>query len=100
VPICCKSLHLLDQRHMAIILLKVKASAKHNKIEGWLEVENKKYLKISIKEVPEEGKANRAIVKFLAKELDLKQNSLEIISGHTSCYKMLYVDRQLTLADH
>jgi uncharacterized protein (TIGR00251 family) len=83
---------------MTIILLKVKTSAKQNKIEGWLYIEDKKYLKISIKEAPEDGKANKAIIKFLAKELGLKQNSLEIISGHTSCYKALSVDGDFSIA--
>jgi len=71
------------------ILLKVKAGAKRNAIEGMLEIDGKEYLKISIKAVPEKGKANKMIVDFLAKEWGVPKRSLEISAGKTSQYKVL-----------
>ncbi len=72
------------------IRLKVKAGASQDKIDGWTDGENR-VLKISVKQVPEQGKANKAIIKFLSKAWKIPQKRLEIISGHTSNYKTLVI---------
>jgi hypothetical protein len=73
------------------ILLKVKASAKHSAIEGMIEIDGKKYLKIAIKAVPEKGKANKMIIDFLSKTWKIPKQNLEISSGKTSQYKVLKI---------
>ncbi len=71
--------------------LKVKAGAKNNKIEELILIQDKPYLKLSIKAAPENGKANAAIIEFLAKQWTLSRQSLEIISGHTNNIKILLI---------
>lgn len=71
------------------IFLKVKAGAKRNAIDGELELGEKKYLKISIRAIPEQGKANKMIIDFLAKEWGVAKQNLEIVAGKTSQYKVL-----------
>lgn len=78
-----------DFQHEKKILLKVKAGTKTNSIDGVLEIDNKKYLKISIKAAPEKGKANKMIIDFLAKEWCVQKKDLEIVAGATSQYKIL-----------
>lgn len=75
----------------AILELKVKASAKEAEIHGVIDVAGKQLLKISINAVPENGKANKAIVKMLAEKLNLKQNQLAIIKGTTGSSKLLQI---------
>ena len=70
-------------------LLKVRAGAKQNAVDGWIVIGNKEYLKLSIKSVPEKGKANKAIIDYLAKELDLPRSDIEITSGKLSQFKVV-----------
>ncbi|PCJ29861.1 MAG: hypothetical protein COA94_00010 [Rickettsiales bacterium] len=76
---------------MPKIALKVKAGARQNSINGIIEIDNKPYLKLSIKSSPEKGKANKMIIDFLAKEWGMRKSDLTIISGKTSQYKILHI---------
>ena len=40
---------------------------------------------------PEKGKANQCLLKFLSSRLDVKKNSITIISGQTSPIKQIQV---------
>lgn len=46
---------------------------------------------IAVKEVPENGKANRAVINALAEFLNLPASSVGIISGQTSKQKVLEI---------
>jgi len=48
-------------------------------------------LKIKINAPPAKGKANKALIDFLAKELAVKKSQIEILSGHTSRIKTIKV---------
>lgn len=74
------------------IYLKVKAGAKQNSIDGWVMINDRKYLKISIKSAPIKGKANDMIIDFLAEKIGISKSSLSITKGHTSSFKTLSVE--------
>ncbi len=48
-------------------------------------------LKVKVSAAPEKGKANQCLKKFLAKQLNIKNNAVEIISGQTSPVKQIRV---------
>lgn len=48
-------------------------------------------LKIRINAVPDKGKANKAIIKYLAKSWKLPKKSIKIISGETSRLKTIKI---------
>ena len=48
-------------------------------------------LKVKVAAPPEKGKANQCLLKFLAKELDLKKNAVSILSGKTSPVKQVRI---------
>ena len=48
-------------------------------------------LKVRISAPPLKGKANRALIGFLAKELGVKKSEIEIVSGHTSKTKTIQI---------
>ncbi|MCK4523269.1 YggU family protein, partial [Candidatus Aerophobetes bacterium] len=48
-------------------------------------------LKIRINAPPVKGKANRALIDFLAGKLGVKKSEIEIVSGHTSRIKKIRV---------
>lgn len=55
-------------------------------------------LKVSVTQVAEKGKANKALVEVLAKSLGLRKSQLELISGDTSQNKRFLV-REETLEE-
>lgn len=75
----------------AILGLKIKANAKLNEISHFTSINDKFYLKLSIKSVPENGKANEAIIDFLSKKWQINKKNLQIISGHTNSLKLLTI---------
>lgn len=46
-------------------------------------------IKIRIKAVPEKGKANNELIKFLSKELNIPKENISIISGKTDSIKLI-----------
>jgi hypothetical protein len=48
-------------------------------------------LKVKVSAAPEKGKANECLIKFLAKQLGVKKNAVNIISGTTSPVKNVKV---------
>jgi len=70
-----------------IFKIKVQAGAAKNEIVG---VQGD-MLKIKINAPPVKGKANRALIDFLAEKLGVKKSEIEIMSGHTSKIKKIKV---------
>lgn len=67
--------------------IKVQPGAPKNEIVGVQE----DALKIRINAAPVKGKANKALIDFLAENLGVKKSEVEIISGHTSKIKKIKV---------
>jgi len=53
-------------------------------------------LKLRISAPPVQGKANKVLIQFLAKQLAVKRSQVEILSGHTSRVKTIHVIGQGT----
>ena len=70
-----------------IISIKVIPKSSIDKIVGW---ENTN-LKIKLKAVPEKGKANAYLIKFLAKKLSIVASNIELVSGETSRIKKILI---------
>lgn len=71
--------------------LKVRAGAKTNSINGYIEIDGRRYLQLTIRAAPENGKANEEIISFLSKEWKIPKSRLEIVSGHRSKIKILSI---------
>jgi len=48
-------------------------------------------LKVKLSAPPERGKANQCLIEFLAKRLDVKKNTISIVSGHTNPVKRVQI---------
>ena len=70
-----------------LITVKAKPKAKVEKVEKL----DEKTLKVFVKEPPERGKANEAIVEALAKYFNVSKSKVKIISGHKSNQKLVEV---------
>jgi len=67
--------------------VKVQPGASKNQIVGV----QQDALKVRISAPPVEGKANKMLIQFLAKQLGVKRSQVEIVSGHTSRVKTIKV---------
>jgi uncharacterized protein (TIGR00251 family) len=76
----------------AVFQVKIVASSSRTAVAGQLDG----MLKIKVAAPPENGKANRAIVKFLAAELGVKKKQVVIASGLTSTIKQIHVSDTTT----
>jgi uncharacterized protein (TIGR00251 family) len=63
--------------------IKLQPNASRNEIIG----KESEYIRIRIQSPPVDGKANKALINFLAKELGVKKTQITIISGQTSRLK-------------
>lgn len=72
------------------LALKVIPNAKKSEVVGW-EVDPRvgRVLKLRIAAPPVEGKANKAIVLFLADWLDIPKSSIEFLRGETGRLKVV-----------
>jgi len=77
------------QQHPQGTILPVRAQpgARKNEIRG---IQNG-MLKVCVTQSPEKGKANRAIVVFLANSLNLKKSQFELFAGKASRAKQFLV---------
>lgn len=76
-------------------VLPVHVIPKSNRDEvlGWeVDAAGDKWLKIRLTAVPEDGAANKALVKFLAKTFDIAPTEITLTRGENSRYKRLKID--------
>lgn len=76
-----------------LLRIKLAPAAACCSIRGvWLGVENTEYLKVSVTAVAEKGKANKELIKLLAKSLKVPAGKVSIISGATDHLKKIYIE--------
>lgn len=51
-----------------------------------------KIIKVKIREIPENGKANNAVIDVLSKNLKIAKANIKIISGFTNSHKKILFD--------
>ena len=72
---------------LQIIKIKLTPRARENKIIGW----QGDTLRVSVTAPPEDGKANRALLKLLAKEWKVAKTDLQIIKGQKGREKLVKI---------
>lgn len=75
------------------ISVKVIVYAKRSEvIEEGFDLFGNKFLKIKVNQLPEDGKANREVIRLIAEHFSVKINNVRIIRGETSTSKIVEVD--------
>lgn len=75
------------------ISIRLTPNASSNRIgESRLMPNGETQLSVYVTSIPEDGKANDAMIKLLAKHLNLAPSRLTIIRGHTSRNKVVKID--------
>lgn len=71
------------------LLIRVIPNAKKEEI-----VEEDGVLKVKVRQVPEDGKANAAVIKMLAKHYGVKARQVTIVKGEKSRQKMVVIEEK------
>lgn len=71
----------------SLLTVKIFPKARATRFLGFQE----EILRISIKEPPEDQKANKALIRFLSEILEIPQNEITILSGKTYKQKVLKI---------
>ncbi|WEX77235.1 DUF167 domain-containing protein [Sinorhizobium numidicum] len=62
-------------------------------IDGFVSAaDGEDYLKVRVRAVPEKGKANQALIAFLAKAFGIAKNRISLIAGDTQRKKILRIE--------
>lgn len=77
-----------------ILPVRAQPGARRNEIRG----EQEGALKVSVTQIAEKGKANKAVVEVLCHALDLRKSQIELLAGETSHQKRFLI-RGLSPAD-
>jgi uncharacterized protein (TIGR00251 family) len=80
--------HLVGDKQGTLLSLRVTPRASKNELVG---VMSDGTVKVRLTAPPLEGKANAALLKFLAKILDIPISRLEIVSGSSAREKLISV---------
>lgn len=70
------------------LAVKVAPKSSVDAVRGWLG----DTLKVQVTAAPERGKANRAVLKVLARALDVPPRSLRLIAGESSARKIIDIE--------
>ena len=75
------------------VVIPIKVSTKMPKTRFVSQMEDGT-LKMSVNAAPEKGKANKEIIKFLAREFGVPKSCIQILSGETSPHKMIRIKKE------
>lgn len=83
----------MSRPEMTRLPIKLTPGASADRIDGWgVDAEGRAVLLARVRARPVEGEANAALLKLLAKTLDLRVSALSIQRGGQSRTKMVVVD--------
>ena len=83
------------------VMIRLTPNARKTGFDGLMAVAHgKTALKVAVNVAPEDGKANKALIDFLAKSWKLPKASFSLLSGQTSRFKTILVagDRPALMA--
>ena len=87
------SLHFRREADGVTLFVRLTPKSSKDAIEGVEATgDGREHLKVRVRAVPEEGKANAALVKLLGKWLDVPQRSITIIAGPASRLKQIRLE--------
>ncbi|MEZ0262409.1 MAG: DUF167 domain-containing protein [Alphaproteobacteria bacterium] len=79
------------------LTIRLTPGAKQDALLGLMDIaDNQRAIKASVTAPPEDGRANKAMIALLAKELKLPKTSISVLSGDTSRQKVLLVEGETT----
>jgi len=90
-----RKFEITDAKRGAAFTVRVVTRAQRNEIVG---VQEDKSVKIRLTAAPNDGQANKALIKFLSERLGVPESAIEIVAGHENRDKWISVEG-ITTAD-
>lgn len=81
----------LDKKDLILSIRLTPGSAANGFGGIWKDVHGALWLRATVRSVPEKGKANAALIKLLAKELNVPPTAISLVSGDTSRLKRVRI---------
>lgn len=89
---------MTDQEEEITITVRLTPKAAKNAIQGWADgPDGEKILKACVTTVPENGKANKALIALLSKNFKTPKSNILIIKGETSRLKTIRISSSINL---
>lgn len=83
----------ISQRGEAYLRIKVRPGAAKTVVRGSLDTEEGQTIKIDVAAPAERGKANEELIRFLARELSVGKDRINIISGAGEKLKLIKIKK-------
>jgi uncharacterized protein len=81
------------------LTVRVQPNASADRIDGpETDAAGRRYLKVCVRAVPEDGKANAAVEKLIAKHLGIPKSAVRVVTGGKNRLKALEIDGPSDLA--
>jgi len=81
-----------------LISVRLTPNASKNAVIGWdKDVSGNDILKICVTAIPENGKANQALIKLLSKTWKIAKSEIVIVKGETERHKILSVPKNINI---
>ena len=78
---------------MTRLFVRLTPKSSAERIDGWGSDEHRRrFLKVRVRAAPIEGRANEALIVFLAKTLKIPKSRLTLVAGDTARLKAIEVD--------
>ncbi len=75
------------------LYVRLTPKASVERIDGWdVDDKGRRFLKVRVRAAPIEGKANEALIAFLAKSLKVPKSRLTLVAGDTARLKQIDID--------
>lgn len=86
-----KKLFFEEQNGLIILRVRLTPNSSSCAVKGvFVDANGQEFLKINVISVPEKGKANQELIKFLSKMFKIPKSEISLISGETDrCKKLL-----------
>lgn len=77
---------------MVVFAVRLTPKGGRDAVEGWAAAsDGSEHLKVRVRAVPENGKANTALLALLADRLDVPKSALRLVSGATARLKRIEI---------
>jgi len=79
-----------EEKDGLALFVRLTPKAGQNAVAGlFTQIEGKCYLNIQLRAVPEKGTANKALIQFLSKSLNIAARNIMLVKGSTARFKQL-----------
>lgn len=74
------------------LFIRLTPKSSRDAVGGLFQAQDKAYLQARVRSVPEDGRANQALVELLSEELGVPRSTLSLVAGHTARLKTVRIE--------